>query len=65
MMITLMAPSAQPFTPDCPWLPRGQHPVLVPDTNYVVQVDTSKIPLSQLFAAGFSLYGGLVYAPGA
>jgi len=62
MMITLAAPGPQPYTPDCPWLPRGQHPVLVPDASGVVQVDTSKIPLGILIAAGFSMVG-FTYSP--
>jgi hypothetical protein len=64
MLITLaFPPNITSFTPDIPWAPRGQHPVLVPDSVGLVSVDTTKIPLIQLLAAGFSP-SGYSYAPG-
>ena len=65
MLITLTFPgNITSFTPDCPWSPRGQHPVLTPDSNGLVNVDTTKVPLGQLLAAGFSP-SGYSSAPGA
>lgn len=64
MMITLaFPPNMTSFTPNVPSAPRGQHPVLVPDSVGLVTVDTTKVPLIQLLAAGFSI-SGYTYAPG-
>jgi hypothetical protein len=57
VIITLVFPvGLTRWTPDCPWLPRGTHPVYTPNQSGLCNVDTTKAPFDQLLAAGFTIY---------